>query len=187
MASSSPTKHWYSVWALPPSSTNTRVKTLMTRLRSEFGGPEFEPHVTVVGAVEMTEEDAINRFEAACEGVREYVGEVDGVEIGTFFYQCVFMLLKKSREVLENSANCCSHFGYKNSSLYMPHMSLIYGDLTDEEKKKKKKAQEKAIMIDESISSLRFPITRFGLYETDVGDKTTKSWKKVAECDLISG
>ncbi|GAB2212432.1 hypothetical protein Drorol1_Dr00020398 [Drosera rotundifolia] len=184
MASSSPTKHWYSVWALPPSSTNTRVKTLMTRLRSEFGGPEFEPHVTVVGAVEMTEEDAINRFEAACEGVREYVGEVDGVEIGTFFYQCVFMLLKKSREVLENSANCCSHFGYKNSSLYMPHMSLIYGDLTDEEKKK---AQEKAIMIDESISSLRFPITRFGLYETDLGDKTTKSWKKVAECDLISG
>ncbi|KAK4347290.1 hypothetical protein RND71_033629 [Anisodus tanguticus] len=49
---------------------------------------------------------------------------------------------------------CLSFFPeiQKLVTAYMPHLSLIYGDLTDEEKKK---AQEK----DESISSLSFLIS----------------------------
>ncbi|KAH0712575.1 hypothetical protein KY289_008534 [Solanum tuberosum] len=43
-------------------------------------------------------------------------------------------------EVVEASARCCSSFGYNSSSPYMPHMNILYADLTDEEKKK---AQEK--------------------------------------------
>ena len=63
----------------------------------------------------------------------------------------------------------------------MPHLSLLYGDLTDEEKKK---AQEKANVLDESIGSLSFQINRLALYETETEDKTLKSWKKIAECNL---
>lgn len=64
---------------------------------------------------------------------------------------------------------------------YMPHLSILYGDLTDDEKKK---AQEKANALDESISGLKFQITRLALYKTDIEDKTLKSWEKVGECNL---
>jgi len=64
---------------------------------------------------------------------------------------------------------------------YMPHLSLLYGDLTDEEKKK---AKEKAIILDDS--SLSFQVTRLALYKTDPEDKTLKSWEKIAECSLTS-
>ncbi|GMH05193.1 hypothetical protein Nepgr_007033 [Nepenthes gracilis] len=178
-----PKKDWYSVWALPPDDVRDRVKKLMDGLRSEFGGPEFEPHLTVVGAINLSEQDALQKFKSAVDGVKVYTASVQSVSTGTFFYQCVFLLLHPSPEVLETSAHCCSHFGYNNSTPYMPHMSLIYGDITDEEKKK---AQEKATILDDGISNLNFPITRLALYKTDVGDKTTKSWEKVAECDLIS-
>lgn len=66
---------------------------------------------------------------------------------------------------------------------YMPHLSILYGDLSDDEKKK---AVEKANSLDESISSLTFPIERLGLFETDTEDKTLKSWRKVTECSLTS-
>lgn len=66
---------------------------------------------------------------------------------------------------------------------YMPHLSLLYADLTEEEKKR---AQEKANAIDESIGSLTFQITRLALYKTDTEDKTLKSWEKVAEYNLDS-
>jgi hypothetical protein len=65
----------------------------------------------------------------------------------------------------------------------MPHLSLLYGDLTEEEKKK---AEEKANILDETIRSLSFQVTRLALYKTDTEDKTLKSWEKIVECNLTS-
>lgn len=96
-------KDVYSVWALPPEDLSARVKKLMVALRSEFGGPEFEPHVTVVGAVSLTEAEARDKFKSACEGLKAYTATVDKVAIGTFFYQCVFLLLHPTDEVILRS------------------------------------------------------------------------------------
>ncbi|KAI8568154.1 hypothetical protein RHMOL_Rhmol02G0175500 [Rhododendron molle] len=63
----------------------------------------------------------------------------------------------------------------------MPHLSILHGDLSNE---KKKKAQDKANILDESISSLCFQISSLALYETDTEDMTLKSWKKTAEFNL---
>nr|GMD87774.1 cyclic phosphodiesterase-like [Ipomoea batatas] len=94
----------------------------------------------------------------------------------TVTYSCAF-------QVVETSDHCCKHFGYERPSAYMPHLSLLYADITDEEKKR---AQEKAYALDESIGSLRFPITRLLLYKTDTEDKSLKSWEKVDEYNLNS-
>ncbi|KAL9455844.1 hypothetical protein AB3S75_005133 [Citrus x aurantiifolia] len=174
-------KGFYSVWAIPPDEVRARVKKLMEGLRSEFGGPQFEPHVTVVGAMSLTADDALEKFKSACNGLKAYNCTVNRVATGTFFYQCVFLLLHPTPEVAEPSSHCCGHFGYKSSTPYMPHLSLLYGDLTDDEKKI---AQEKAHKLDEGIGSLSFPITRLQLWKTDTEDTTLKSWEMVAECNL---
>ncbi|XP_075667596.1 cyclic phosphodiesterase-like isoform X2 [Castanea sativa] len=111
-----PEKHVYSVWAVPPDDVAARLRKLMDSLGSEFGGPKFEPHITVVGAVSLTPEDAVEKFRSACEGRKAYTATVDRVATGTFFYQCVFLLIHPTIEVVETSAHCCGHFGYKNST-----------------------------------------------------------------------
>lgn len=63
----------------------------------------------------------------------------------------------------------------------MPHLSLLYGDLSDEEQKK---AEQKAYILDENIVNLELEISRLALYKTDTEDKSLKSWEKVAECNL---
>lgn len=70
---------------------------------------------------------------------------------------------------------------FYNFAAYMPHMSLLYADLTDEEKKK---AQDRANVLDDSLRNLNFTINRLALYKTDTEDKSLKSWEKVAEYDL---
>ncbi|KAF3640160.1 Cyclic phosphodiesterase [Capsicum annuum] len=174
-------KHVYSVWALPPEHVRVRVKKLMEGLRSEFDGPHFEPHVTVIGAIRLTEAQARDLFKIACQKLKPYSAKVEKIDAGTFYYQCVYLLLKPTTEVVEASDLCCSQFGYNRSGSYMPHLSLIYGDLTDEEKKK---AQEKAYILDEGISSLSFPISHLALCKTDTEDKSCKSWVTVEECSL---
>ncbi|KAJ9566160.1 hypothetical protein OSB04_002126 [Centaurea solstitialis] len=171
----------YSVWAIPAEEVTARVKKVMLGLRSEFGGPEFEPHVTVVGAIRLTEEEARERLKKSCEGLKGYNVTVEKVATGSFFYQCVFLLLRPTNEVMKAGAHCWDHFGFKSPTPYMPHLSILYGDLTNEQKQR---AQEKANALDESVKSLSFPITRFALYKTDTEDKTLKSWEKVTEITL---
>jgi len=171
----------YSVWAVPPDDVAARLKKLMDSLGSEFGGPKFEPHITVVGAVSLTPEDAVEKFRSACEGRKAYTATVDRVATGTFSSQGVFLVIHPTTEVVETSAHCCGHFGYKKSTPYMPHLSLLYADLTEDEKKK---AQERASILDESINSLSFQVNRLALYKTETEDKTLESWEKISECFL---
>ncbi|KAI4295338.1 hypothetical protein L6164_035393 [Bauhinia variegata] len=174
-------KNVYSVWAIPPEDVGARVKKLMSGLRSEFGGPEFEPHITVVGAISLTADDALNKFRSACEGLKAYNATVDRVATGTFFYQCVYLLIHPTTEVVETSDHSCKHFGYVRPSAYMPHLSLLYQDLSDDEKKK---VQERANALDDGLSGLSFQINRLALYKTDTEDKTLKSWQRIAEFTL---
>lgn len=65
----------------------------------------------------------------------------------------------------------------------MPHLSLLYQELSEDEKKK---AEQKANSLDEAIAGLSFPITRLALYKTDTEDKTLESWEKIDEYTLES-
>ena len=94
-----PEKQAYSVWAVPPDDVAARLKKLMDSLGSEFGGPKFEPHITVVGAVSLTPEEAVEKFRSACEGRKAYTATVDRVATGPFSYQGVFLLIHPTTEV----------------------------------------------------------------------------------------
>ncbi|KAB5520896.1 hypothetical protein DKX38_025215 [Salix brachista] len=173
----------YSVWAIPPEDVRERLKKLMGGLRSEFGGPEiFQPHITVVGAISLTEQDALEKFRSACEGLKAYQARTDRIVTGAFPSQCLYLLFQSTPEVMDASAHCCRHFGYKRSNQYMPHLSLLYGTLTNEEKKK---AKEKTHVLDESIDGLNFQIGRLALWITDRKDNgTLETWKLISECSL---
>ena len=65
----------------------------------------------------------------------------------------------------------------------MPHLSLLYGDLTDEQKEK---ARQRVEELDKEIRGLSFQISSLALYKTDTEDKTLKSWEKAEVCYLGS-
>ncbi|KAJ8761945.1 hypothetical protein K2173_006547 [Erythroxylum novogranatense] len=174
-------KHDYSLWAMPPEEVASRAKKLIESLGSEFGGPQFEPHVTVVGAIALTEHDALDKFRSACEGLKAYTATVDRVATRTG--GGVLVLLHPTSEVMETSEHCSGHFGHKHPNPYMPHLSVFYGELTDDEKKR---AEEKVKKLDDSINGLTFKISCLQLWKTDTQDKTLKSWEKIAECSLSS-
>ncbi|KAI9127330.1 hypothetical protein K1719_001889 [Acacia pycnantha] len=112
----------------------------------------------------------------ACEGLKAYNATVDGMD-----RQWVYLLIHPTPQVVETSDHFFSHFGFDRSSPYVPHMSLLYGDLSEEERKK---AQERANALDD-VSGLKFQIYRLALYKTDTKDKTFESWKEIADCVLF--
>ncbi|KAG0492981.1 hypothetical protein HPP92_006379 [Vanilla planifolia] len=173
----------YSVWALPLADVKDRLKFLMSSLRCEFGGPSFEPHITVVGDLRLRRNDAIASLRSAASSLKPYKARVASVGCGNIFYQCVYLLIDPSPEVVETSARCCSHFGYERSTPYMPHLSLIYGELSDEEKEK---ARRRAEELDGEICGLTFEVSSLALYKTNTEDKTTESWEMIEVCELTN-
>ncbi|KAH9618206.1 hypothetical protein KSS87_010872 [Heliosperma pusillum] len=170
----------FAIWGVPSKDMKNRITKLNHALRSEFGGLELKPHLTVVGMTRLTRKDALERFKAACHGLKAYPAHSKGVSSGSSFWQCVYVLLDTNPEVMEANAHCSKHFGYTTLAPYMPHMSLLYANLTNEEKQK---ALEKANVFDNEIGNLCFTIDRLQLWITD-SDESLKSWEKVAEFEL---
>ncbi|KAL6176735.1 hypothetical protein ACLB2K_053368 [Fragaria x ananassa] len=168
--------HSYSVWAIPQDEVSIRVKKVMEGLRADFGGPEIEPHIPIVGSIRMTHEDMLNRFtDLQSRFISVFKAKVARVVFRSSYYQC-FPLLMESSFTTQNES-----FEYL-SAPYIQRVRLLlrlhYGYLTEEEKKK---AEEKIKILDESITGMSVPITRLALYKIDYTDTTLKSWEKIDE------
>ncbi|KAM5561049.1 cyclic phosphodiesterase [Rosa sericea] len=171
--------HRWAVWAIPPDSICKRVKTVMEALRKEFGGPEVEPHITVAGSILFNRSEAIEKFIGACNEINPYVCQVDQLETSKFYFQCVSLVFQTDHQLTQETGLLAGRM-YCNSA-NMPHLSLFYGDLTDEEKKR---AVEIVKSVDEGLCTISFTIYRMQLYRVNFEDKTQKSWEMVSECNL---
>ncbi|KAG6519162.1 hypothetical protein ZIOFF_022651 [Zingiber officinale] len=147
-------KEVYSVWALPPGDVCDRIKRIMAALRSEFGGPRFKPHITVVGAISLAPDDALRRFRSACAALSRYPARVSAAAPGNFFF-----FIDPSPE-----------------APYTPHLSLLYADLPDEVKEK---ARQRVEELDKEIAGVTFEVAALALWKTDTEDKSLESWEPV--------
>ncbi|KAK9919907.1 hypothetical protein M0R45_028481 [Rubus argutus] len=168
-------KDTYTVWGIPPVDVVLRIKKLMEALRAEFGGPEIEPHITVVGSVLWRHDDAVKHFVSGCENIEPYLCEVNELVTRKFYYQPVSLLFQPC----DWAGHLGGHLGRCNA--HMPHLSLLYGNLTDEERKR---ALEKVKELDDSIASLKFTISRVVLYKTHNEARDQHSWEKIMEYNL---
>ncbi|KAL6655957.1 hypothetical protein ACP70R_006783 [Stipagrostis hirtigluma subsp. patula] len=167
----------FSVWALPPEPVRDRLRRLMAALRSTLGGPAFEPHLTVVGAIRLRRSAAVEALRAAAAGVRPYTARFAGDHRG--FYHRGHLVVEPAAEVMAASDHCCDHFGYQRPTSYKPHIGLIYSDRAEKEEDEGRKKVEE---LDKDIRGLQFEISELALYKTEPGD--VESWELVETCCL---
>ncbi|KAF5207077.1 cyclic phosphodiesterase-like, partial [Thalictrum thalictroides] len=84
--------------------------------------------------------------------------------------------------VLETAAHCSKYFGDDIPNEYMLHVSLLFGDFTDEVKQR---IIEKAEAFYPNLTSLSFQTSQLALWRTNTDDQTLETWVKVAEYDLV--
>ncbi|KAM0994770.1 cyclic phosphodiesterase-like [Malus sylvestris] len=167
-----PRVHKYAIWAVPPDDVSERIKKVMDGLREEFGGPEIRPHIPIMVSIHSDHESIVKKFREICTGV-SYDCKIERVNTSpcAFYYQCVYLFIDPEVIHMRNVAGRFGRFGP------MPHLSLLYGHLTEEEKQK---AKEKVLALDGGIVGLRFTMRRLVLYKCN-DDMTQQTWEKVAE------
>jgi hypothetical protein len=182
----------YSLWLEPPPALASTSAGFIARYAGASGGrcPTFDPHVTLAGGFVGTEAQAREKSAAIVASLASAFGPLrcDAMEVsaGTRFHQCVYLCVVPTEQLANAHALAARAFGLEpgngGGAPYMPHLSLVYGDLTETERECARKDAAAALLGDGDTNASHaasFAAAEVSLWRTDVQDRSCESWSRV--------
>ena len=122
----------YSLWLVPNRREKAyrRLSETVSELAAAHpDAPAFEPHVTVLGGIRGDQDRITERTQRLAEERRPVELTFTTVQCSTTKHQCVFLLVKPTRELLSLHQTAVQRFD-TDAGMYVPHLSLIYSDMS---------------------------------------------------------
>lgn len=190
MAAASPIVNSYSLWVMPrgplADKLHGEIRGLVARTP---GAPPVLPHVTLLGGIKSTEADVLARARQLAATLKPYRITFDRVACGSIFHQCVYVLCKADEQTMQAGAAAREAYGHDPRSRYMPHLSLLYADI-DQQERERVVAEEQQRLFGPGQAllagdqELGFRVTSLTVWETEESDKSLVSWRQLAEFPL---
>jgi 2'-5' RNA ligase len=164
----------YSIWLNPDNPAFNELSNEISRIGMTYDTPIFAPHITLLGKIRGMEEDILEKTKDALAQVCQMEVTLNQIESSENYYRCVYARLKKIPELLQANEAARKAFSINNAEEYMPHLSLAYGDVSE---------QTRAEMIAQigDLKNQEFTIKTASLYSTK--GPITK-WYKLADFSL---
>jgi 2'-5' RNA ligase len=126
----------YALWLLLPGEARERYAALIELLARQYATPRFEPHITLLG--DLTGEEA-----ALAEQTRALARELEPFELRLLeagyedeTYRCLYIYTAVSRALEYARERARERFGRRIETGFVPHLSLVYGALDEDEKER---------------------------------------------------
>lgn len=158
----------YSLWLEPSGNIAYKLQERIKKLSEENGTPLFSPHVTLLGSLNASETELIPLADTLASSAEPFELELTKAGYLDTFYQSLFIHVKENSPLKELRKNACRLFDCSEDE-YMPHLSLLYGDLSRNEK-------ERILNIIGREYYVRFPVNNLVLMQTD---GKPDQWQKV--------
>jgi 2'-5' RNA ligase len=124
----------YALFLMPSGGTYKKLSGMIKRLSREYSAPEFEPHVTLIGTLTGSKEDILRKTSQLAAAIRPFRITLNGFGCMDYYFRCLFLKAAKTPELMGANRKARAIFGRSNDSGYMPHLSLVYGNLPNEKK-----------------------------------------------------
>ena len=148
----------FSLWMMPPPAVRDRFRTLIADLARRVDTPPFEPHLTLAGVDAATEAAAVRPVAELAARLAPL--PIRLTEIGTTaeYFRCLFVRAERTPALDQAYRAACRALGQAPGG-FMPHLSLIYGELTPVVK-------ERLIAEIGHRFNTTFTVERLALYDT---------------------
>lgn len=153
-------KPLYSLWLRPFGDIAFSLEQRIRKLSEKYGTPRFKPHVTLLGSIEKGKTELIQLTDTLASSLSPFEIVLTKAGYSDSFYQSLFVKVEPGEELLTARQRAEKLFGYDSEASYLPHLSLLYGDLEREEK-------ERILNVMGREFHLRFPINSLLLIRTD--------------------
>ncbi|MDE1860394.1 MAG: hypothetical protein KGH72_01620 [Candidatus Micrarchaeota archaeon] len=113
---------------MPDAEANARAMGEIRRLASAYGTVPFEPHVTIVDSARGEETYLINKTIEFARRIRPLRLDFSGLDQTDQYFRCVFARIRETRELIDCHSLGADIFKVQKNG-FMPHMSLMYGNM----------------------------------------------------------
>lgn len=163
----------YHLFLEPPEPLRGQLQNIILGLGGVYENNIFRPHVTLLGRITASDEavliEHVKRLSAQTTPFLITLGEI-GME--DHYFRALYLRVERN-EVLESLHDLWTLkiAGATDTRAFVPHLSLFYGDLAQEEKEK----MISSLVLPEVMT---FMVDTVHLYKTE-GE--VSNWKKIGE------
>jgi 2'-5' RNA ligase len=118
-----------SLWLMPEGEAFDYYFEIIARLSQRLVTPVFLPHVTLLGLIDGTNEEVEAKTVKLAAQFHPFRVEFTGVETFDEYFRCLFVRVKETPVLLTAHQQARQLFGRQDDPAFMPHLSLVYGDL----------------------------------------------------------
>jgi 2'-5' RNA ligase len=159
----------YSLWLEPSGNIAYKLQERIKKLSKEHGTPVFPPHVTLLGTLYSSETELVPLAKTLVSSVAPFELRLTKAGYLNTFYRSLFIHVEENNTLTELRKNACRLFDCGGQEEYMPHLSLLYGDLTQKEK-------EKILNMIGREFFIEFPVKSLVLMQTN---GKPSEWRKI--------
>lgn len=159
----------YSLWLEPSGNIAYKLQERIKKLSKEYKTPVFSPHVTLLGGLNSSETELVPLANTLASSAKPFELELTKAGYLNSFYQSLFIRVEESSKLKELRKKACRLFDCGNNEEFMPHLSLLYGDLSQKQK-------ERILNIVGREFFIKFPVKNIVLMQTE---GKPDQWRKV--------
>lgn len=127
----------YSLWLQPSGDIAYQLQERIKKLSNAYDTPLFAPHVTLLGGLNVSETEVISLTDTLASSLAPFELTLTRAGYTDNFYQSLFIHIKKEEPLMEVRHMACQLFDIPEAERsYMPHLSLMYGELDRDEKER---------------------------------------------------
>lgn len=122
------------LWLLLSEPVHDRFAALIRRLSGRLGTPWFIPHITLAGSIDLPADETASRIADLATRLAPIPLQLTDVGWTDDYYRCLFIRAECSPKLLAAHQAACAALGRRPETDFMPHLSLVYGNLDAERK-----------------------------------------------------
>lgn len=124
-----------------PSSARSDLRSIINEVANDESSPNFEPHITIVSVALPAKIPTLDDLSSVLKGYSKLDLNFKSIFVGSSYFMSVALLLEPTLDLLEFQKDVCLTFfdaiGVENPGKpFIPHISLFYGDRTQEERER---------------------------------------------------
>lgn len=126
----------YSLWLRPFGDIAFSIQQRINKLSEKYGSPRFEPHVTLVSGLRYGETELIQLTKTLAGSLKPFDILLTNAGYRDKYYQSLYVHVKKSEALMKAYKTALQLFDIQEQEEFIPHLSLMYGDFSQEEKER---------------------------------------------------
>ena len=121
---------------MPTGEVRQRLAGKILELSREYAGPVFEPHVTLASGIVGPAREIATKMADLARRITPFTVRLTEVDFLDEYFRCLFVRVAMTHPIMKANKAARAVFGLEKQPAFMPHLSLLYGNMPSSVKEK---------------------------------------------------